>query len=73
MILRKWFTQKQLKDFQIILLILKDKYIVNIEKDIDKDKLIEKIKNDLLVKKYLTNQIIKKDIYIKNKLINLII
>ena len=51
----------------------KKRSVVNIEKDIDKDKLIEKIKNDLLVKKYLTNQIIKKDIYIKNKLINLII
>ena len=45
----------------------------NVLKDTEEDKLIKQVKNDLNIKKYLKNKNIIKSIFIKDKLINLII
>ena len=51
----------------------KKRSIINILKDTEEDKLIKQVKNDSNIKKYLTNKNIIKTIFIKDKLINLII
>ena len=51
----------------------KKRAIVEVDRDIDQDKLLKKIKLDNKLVKYLENKIIKKTIFIKNKLINIII
>ena len=51
----------------------KKRSIINILKGTDEDKLIKQVKNDLNIKKYLKNKNIIKSIFIKDKLINLII
>ena len=51
----------------------KKRSIMNILKGTEKDKLIKQVKNDLNIKKYLKNKNIIKSIFIKDKLINLII
>ena len=51
----------------------KKRGIINIEKETEEIKLIEIIKNKNELNKYLKNKNIKRKIYIKNKLINLII
>ena len=51
----------------------KKRCLIVVKKNIKENMIIEKIKNDLAAQKYLNNQKIKKTVYIKNKLINLII
>ena len=51
----------------------KKRCLIVVKKNIKENMIIEKIKNDLTAQKYLNNQKIKKTVYIKNKLINLII
>ena len=51
----------------------KKRKVFSINKSINKEKLIEEIKNDDQIKKYLDNKQIIKTIYIENKLINFII
>ena len=51
----------------------KKRSIINIQKDLDEKTLITAIKKDSNVKKYLENNIIIRSIYVKNKLINLIL
>ena len=51
----------------------KKRSIINTSMDIDEKKLIKLIKDDLKMKKYLKNNNIVKSIYVKNKLINLVI
>ena len=51
----------------------KKRGIIKIKKDTGEDLLISLIKNDKQLKKYLDTKMIKRKIYIKNKLINLII
>ena len=51
----------------------KKRSIINILKGTEEDKLIKQVKNDLNIKKYLKNKNIIKSIFIKDKLINLII
>ena len=51
----------------------KKRSIINVLKDTEEDKLIKQVKNDLNIKKYLKNKNIIKSIFIKDKLINLII
>ena len=51
----------------------KKRSIINILKGTDEDKLIKQVKNDSNIKKYLKNKNIIKSIFIKDKLINLII
>jgi len=51
----------------------KKRSIINIQKDLDEKTLITAIKKDLNIKKFLENNIIIRSIYVKNKLINLIV
>ena len=51
----------------------KKRCLIVVKKNIEENMIIEKIKNDITAQKYLNNQKIKKTVYIKNKLINLII
>ena len=51
----------------------KKRSIINILKGTEEGKLIKQVKNDLNIKKYLKNKNIIKSIFIKDKLINLII
>ena len=51
----------------------KKRGVLKIENEIDENKLIEKIKIDDQLSKYMFNKTIVKSIYIKNKLINLIL
>jgi len=51
----------------------KKRSIINVLKGTEEDKLIKQVKNDLNIKKYLKNKNIIKSIFIKDKLINLII
>ena len=60
--------------FQIVTQVNgKKRKVFSINKSIDKDKIINDIKNDDQIKKYLNNKKIIKTIYIENKLINFII
>ena len=51
----------------------KKRKVFQIDKSIDKESLIENIKNDDQIKKYIDNKKVIKTIYIENKLINFII
>ena len=51
----------------------KKRGLVIVDRNISQDKLIEKIKLDNNLNKYLENKEIKKEIFIKNKLMNIII
>ena len=51
----------------------KKRSLMNIDKNINEKEVIEKVKLDSKIKKYLENKSILKSIYIKNKLINLIV
>ncbi|MBA1337521.1 MAG: leucyl-tRNA synthetase [Pelagibacterales bacterium] len=51
----------------------KKRSIINIQKDIDEKTLITAIKKDPNIQKFLENNIIIRSIYVKNKLINLIL
>ena len=51
----------------------KKRSLINTEKDLEENEVVLIVKNDLTIKKYLDEKKIKKAIYIKNKLINLII
>ena len=51
----------------------KKRGIINLASEISESELIIKIKNNPLINKFINNEELKKTIYIKNKLINLII
>ena len=51
----------------------KKRSIINIQKDLDEKTLIKAIKKDSNIKKFLENNTIIRSIYVKNKLINLIL
>ena len=51
----------------------KKRTIINLENEISESQLILKIKEELLINKFIKNKEFKKTIYIKNKLINIII
>ena len=51
----------------------KKRSIINVSKGIDEDKVIKQIKSDFNIKKYLKNKNIVKSIFIKDKLINLVV
>ena len=51
----------------------KKRTIINLENEISENQLILKIKEELLINKFIKNKEFKKTIYIKNKLINIII
>jgi leucyl-tRNA synthetase len=51
----------------------KKRNIISVEDNIEKEILVEKIKNKKLITKYLENKKIAKIIYVKNRIINYII
>jgi len=51
----------------------KKRAILNKKRDIQEENLLEEIKNNDLTKKYLKNKTIKKTIFVKNRLINLLL
>ena len=51
----------------------KKRSIINVSKGIDENKVIKQIKNDLNIKKFLKEKNIVKSIFIKDKLINLVV
>jgi len=68
--------EKQLKkdDINIVIQINgKKRSLINVKMDLDESEIISIIKNDLAIQKYLETKEIKKTIYIKNKLVNLIL
>ncbi len=74
----KWpkYDEKIIKDEKINLVIQingKKRNLIEIEPDKSEEELIEIIKKDEKIMKYIQNNEIKKKIYIKNKLLNIII
>ncbi len=51
----------------------KKRGLVMVDRNIKQDKLMEKVKLDINLNKYLENKEVKKEIFIENKLINIII
>ena len=51
----------------------KKRSIISVEKNLEEKKLLQKIKNSKLIEKYNENKKISKTIYVKNKIINIII
>ena len=70
------FDKKFLEDAECNIVIQingKKRGLIKIAKDSKEEIILEKIKNDSIIKKYLKDNNIKKKIYIKNRLLNLII
>ena len=70
------FDKDLIKEEQINLVIQingKKRGLIKIELDKTENEILKIIENDEKIKKYLENKIVKKSIYVKNKLINLII
>ena len=51
----------------------KKKSLINTKRDLNEDELFDEIKKDEKIINYLSNNKIKRKIYVKNKIINLII
>ena len=51
----------------------KKRGIIKVIKDIGEEELMKMIKNDKMIEKYLNNVKIKKTIFVKNRLINILI
>ena len=51
----------------------KKRGLINVKKNIIEDEILEIINKDINMEKYLKNSVIKKKIFIQNKLINIII
>ena len=76
--INKWpnVDEKYLKssNFNIVIQINgKKRLVVNVNESINEEILIDKVKNDPKINKFLNNNNIKRTIYIKNKLLNLIV
>ncbi len=74
----KWpkYDEKMIKDEKINLVIQvngKKRNLIEIEPDKSEEELFEIIKNDEKINKYIQGTEIKKKIYVKNKLINIIV
>ena len=74
----KWptFDQKFIENESVNIVIQingKKRGLLNLKKDTDEKELLSLVKKDEKLNKYLENKIIKKQIFIKNKIINLII
>ncbi len=62
------------KDYSIVIQINgKKRGLMDFDDDVKENELIQKIKEDATINKFIENKEIKKSIYIKNKLINLIV
>ena len=69
------YDENQLKETSVIIVVQingKKRGIINAKKDIEEDELSNSIYNDEKITKYFDKNKIKKKIYIKNKLINII-
>ena len=64
---------KNISNIIVIQINGKKRGLINTDQDLDEDNLIKLINNDKNIKKYLENKNIKRKIYIKNKLLNIII
>ena len=51
----------------------KTRDVVEVDKNIEKDMVIKKIKNNEKIKKYLVNQNIQKEIYVPGKILNFVL
>ena len=51
----------------------KTRGVLEIEKDIEKEKVIIMVKNNIRLNKYLKNEKILKEIYVSNKIINFVL
>ena len=51
----------------------KKRFLINAEKDISEDNLFDMVKKEKLLEKYLNNTNIKKIIFVKNRLMNILI
>ena len=74
----KWIEYDETKIKEDIINIViqingKKRGLIQTMKDIDESSVIELIKKDKTINKYLGNQKIKRQIFVKNKLLNLII
>ena len=68
--------EKFLKNDEITIVIQingKKRSLINVKTGLDENEILTITKNDEVVKKYLDNKKIKKNIYVKDKLINLIV
>ena len=74
----EWPTYDENKLIESSILIVvqvngKKRGLLEVERDISETNFIELVKNDDKIKKYFENKPIKRKIFIKNKLLNLII
>ena len=74
----KWptYDQDKLIESSVVMVIQingKKRALIETERDITETNFIELVKNDDKIRKYLENKPIKRKIFIKNKLLNLII
>jgi Leucyl-tRNA synthetase len=51
----------------------KTRHIIEVDKNINKDMVIKKIKDNEKIKKYLTDQNIQKEIYVPGKILNFVL
>jgi leucyl-tRNA synthetase len=74
----KWpnFDEKQIEENTVLIVIQingKKRGLLEVEKNLDEEKLVELIKKDQKIMKYLLDKTVKKKIYIKNKILNIIV
>ena len=70
------YDEKQIKENLTIIVIQingKKRGLINTKLDLPEDELLKLVKKDKSINKYLSDKKIKKKIYIKNKLMNIII
>ena len=70
------FDKSKIEDEEINLVVQingKKRGIIKVIKNIDEEELMKMIKNDKMIEKYLNNAKIKKTIFVKNRLINILI
>ena len=70
------YDEKFIEDESINIVVQingKKRGLLNLKKDTDEKELLSLIKKDEKLNKYIENKIIKKKIFVKNKIMNLII
>ena len=70
------YDKNKLIESSILIVVLvngKKRGLLEVERDISETNFIEQVQNDDKIKKYIENKPIKRKIFIKNKLLNLII
>ena len=70
------YDEKQVKDLTKVIVIQingKKRGLINTKLDLEENDVLDLVKKDQNINKYLSDQIIRKKVYIKNKLMNIII